>query len=105
MGLIEVNSSPATDYSTPVTKKLVKETLTDTMKVVWKFKGKERHPHSMPHTSQDDFEDLAHKNDFGKWSLIHRDPAVERNGMNVFIASNLKVDCKPCTLFVPKQKP
>lgn len=32
--LIEVNSSPAMDYSTPVTERLVKMVLEDTMKVV-----------------------------------------------------------------------
>lgn len=34
MWLIEVNSSPAMDYSTPVTEKLVKIVLEDTVKVV-----------------------------------------------------------------------
>lgn len=32
--LIEINSSPAMDYSTPVTKKLVKQVLEDTIKVI-----------------------------------------------------------------------
>lgn len=34
MWLIEVNSSPAMDYSTPVTERLVKLVLEDTIKVV-----------------------------------------------------------------------
>jgi tubulin monoglycylase TTLL3/8 len=34
MWLIEVNSSPAMDYSTPVTTRLVKLVLEDTIKVV-----------------------------------------------------------------------
>ena len=32
--LIEINMSPSMDYSTPVTKKLVKMVLTDTAKVM-----------------------------------------------------------------------
>jgi tubulin monoglycylase TTLL3/8 len=35
--LIEVNSSPAMDYSTPVTERLVKNVLEDTVKVVVDF--------------------------------------------------------------------
>ena len=36
--LIEVNSSPSMDYSTPVTKKLVKMVMKDTAKVVLDWK-------------------------------------------------------------------
>jgi len=32
--LLEINSSPAMDYSTEITKKLVKTVLPDTMKVI-----------------------------------------------------------------------
>lgn len=37
--LIEVNSSPAMDYSTPVTERLVKMVLEDTIKVVVDYAG------------------------------------------------------------------
>ena len=42
--LIEVNSSPAMDYSTPVTTELVKEVLNDTAKVIidYKFASKKK---------------------------------------------------------------
>ena len=35
--LIEVNSSPAMDYSTPITERLVKQVLPDTIKVVFDY--------------------------------------------------------------------
>ena len=41
--LIEVNSSPAMDYSTPVTERLVKLCLEDTVKVVIDYYGEPNH--------------------------------------------------------------
>lgn len=38
--LIEINSSPSMDYSTPVTRRLVKMVLEDTVKVVIDLKKK-----------------------------------------------------------------
>jgi tubulin monoglycylase TTLL3/8 len=63
--LIEVNSSPAMDYSTPVTTELVKEVLNDTVKVVvdYHYASNKRKP----------------KVDTGNWSLIYKAKrAVER---------------------------
>ena len=40
--LIEVNMSPAMDYSTKVTERLVKKVLADTVKVVVDKKGKDK---------------------------------------------------------------
>ncbi len=56
--LIEVNSSPAMDYSTPVTEELVKEVLSDTVKVVvdYHYASKKKKP----------------KVDTGNWSLIYK---------------------------------
>ena len=41
--LIEVNSSPAMDYSTKITKKLVKSVMKDTAKIIvdWNFASKQ----------------------------------------------------------------
>jgi tubulin monoglycylase TTLL3/8 len=41
--LIEVNSSPAMDYSTPVTTRLVKMVLEDTVKVVVDYASEPNH--------------------------------------------------------------
>ena len=57
--LIEVNSSPACDYSTKVTEKLVKEMLPDAIKVVVDYEYSERKKKT--------------KNiDLGKWECIYR---------------------------------
>ncbi len=40
--LIEVNSSPAMDYSTPITERLVKQVLPDTVKVVLDYNNAKR---------------------------------------------------------------
>jgi tubulin monoglycylase TTLL3/8 len=57
--LIEVNSSPAMDYSTPVTERLVKEVLPDTIKVLadYEYTGGKKKPKNV---------------DLGKWELIYR---------------------------------
>ena len=56
--LIEVNSSPAMDYSTAVTTELVKQVLDDTTKVIvdWHYASKKRKP----------------KIDTGHWKCIHK---------------------------------
>ena len=56
MWLIEVNSSPAMDYSTQVTERLVKMVLEDTVKVVIDYASAKK----------------KHKVDTGKFSLIHK---------------------------------
>ena len=51
--LLEVNSSPSMDYSTPVTKALVEAVLTDCIKVVVDYH-------------------LSEKEDIGKFELIYK---------------------------------
>eukprot|EP00357_Protocruzia_adherens_P000980 CAMPEP_0115047060 /NCGR_PEP_ID=MMETSP0216-20121206/49101_1 /TAXON_ID=223996 /ORGANISM="Protocruzia adherens, Strain Boccale" /LENGTH=963 /DNA_ID=CAMNT_0002430223 /DNA_START=247 /DNA_END=3138 /DNA_ORIENTATION=- len=72
--LIEVNSSPAMDYSTPITKRLVKECLEDTIKVLVDYGTASTKKRS--------------KVDTGKWKLAHRskravDKPVTSFGLNL----------------------
>ena len=64
--LIEINSSPAMDYSTPVTAVLVKSVLKDLIKVIIDFKEA-----SCP--------DLV---DTGKFKLLHKSSYVPRSSYN-----------------------
>ena len=68
--LIEVNSSPAMDYSTPVTTELVKEVLADVPKVVvdYNYASRKKKPNV----------------DTGAWKLIHRSKRTIERPTNSF---------------------
>jgi len=74
--LIEVNSSPAMDYSTPVTERLVKMVLEDTIKVVVDYANAslKRKP----------------KKDTGLYEMIYRASRIVDKPMNSF-GLNLEV--------------
>lgn len=65
--LIEINSSPACDYSTPVTERYVQKALVELLKVTldmreWEAKSKKKR---------------GDKPDTGGWSCIHKGPLLE----------------------------
>ena len=62
--LIEVNSSPACDYSTAVTERYVKKALVDILKVTIDKREWERTP-------------VGDEPDTGGWQLAHKGPFVE----------------------------
>ena len=86
--LIEVNSSPAMDYSTDVTETLVKAVLHDIVKVTVDFeehiqqvgKSKKKKKRGAPAgPSATEFREAAAEFDTGRWELIHHaDVTVER---------------------------
>eukprot|EP00949_MAST-11_sp_MAST-11-sp1_P005317 g5317.t1 len=65
--LIEVNSSPAMDYSTPITERLVKSVLPDTIKVVVDFEK----PFSKRKKPIRRIMKKSRKADTGRWELIY----------------------------------
>ena len=73
--LIEVNSSPSMEYSTPVTERLVKMLLPDIVKVVIDYNW------AKPH--------LRHKVGTGLWSCIYRRNQVVDKPLSSF---NLKME-------------
>lgn len=94
--LIEVNSSPAMDYSTKVTKSLVKHVLPDSIKVLldrekWCNKKLIKRPGKKARS----------KNNTGMWDLIYDAPcSVTRS--NTSLAADLQVSGK--AMIVPKKK-
>jgi tubulin monoglycylase TTLL3/8 len=69
--LIEVNSSPAMDYSTHVTEKLVKQCLEDTVKVIVDYE--------VPKTQK-----AKNKVDTGEYELIYKSSRVVEKPLNSF---------------------
>ena len=87
--LIEVNSSPAMDYSTEVTKGLVKKVLPDCIKVIldrekWDTKKSCRRPGPKARA----------KDNIGLWDLIY-DAPVSVTRSNTSLAAGLEVVGKP----------
>lgn len=76
--LIEVNSSPAMDYSTPVTERLVKMVLEDTIKVVVDYAAAVT-------------QKKKSKVDTGLFECIYRSKRVVDKPMNSF---GLNMECK-----------
>lgn len=87
--LIEVNSSPAMDYSTDVTEDLVKKVLPDCIKVIldrekWHVRKKSRRPGPKARA----------KDNTGLWKLIY-DAPVSVTKSNTSLAAGLEVVGKP----------
>jgi tubulin monoglycylase TTLL3/8 len=76
--LIEVNSSPAMDYSTHVTEKLVKQCLEDTCKVIIDYE--------IPQTKKG-----KAKVDTGEYELIYKASRLVEKPLNSF---GLNIECK-----------
>ena len=69
--LIEVNSSPAMDYSTHVTERLVKQCLEDTVKIIIDYE--------VPRTAKG-----KAKVDTGEYELIYKSKRVVEKPLNTF---------------------